>query len=790
MNARGERILIFGDSLTHHGSDSAPEAWNVNQGSARTSSAPGDLLASLLLEQGAEAVRTNERVGRSAWNFWSRENADALIANDLAWRPTKVVIMLGTNDADSGVAIDKDTTAMAAIRDAYKNAGAEVWAIGPFTSSIPQARIDAITQMMGKLFGGRFIDGRPLSTHAAHAGDGVHYTAVGARTLALALADALLSKASPKAFWTATTIGMFGVLGIVTTAVVIKRKREGRSLLGTSTPGEEWAEIDEEYAGTVQSLIDDGYTREEARASAEENILQTYPEAVNWRPKHRRKANELKGTNDDDDATSVEGRARFWASMLKGKKTSAKELAEEIDESRKQLAKLFKKKVPAKDAPDYAYQRHCRAIEHEWIEIRSREEALVKVAKKSIPLTERPAACPSPFVFKYKDKEPPLLREDDDFEWGQGPKPDGYDERKRAREEHVTNEKTEWAEYKARGFWGAEGGEGYRVAYGLVTKRDGEVVTVRAIVDAPRALTLEEAEKWRRQHAKQTGNATWIETMDGKHVPVKGAMKFPKHVIGDQRPGEVHASLLKGTEPDEDDQRAGEDEETWWQRLINNTERKHARMREALDTNDAVILDSYGRKILLLKTPEMSNTSEGKFRVTAFDEDGPIGHTTRETIAEIAEEMSRDWNPKSITPASEEDVLAITSTERFAEGSRRVVEVQRANAGLKSASKAPQEVSVHKLFAWQPKVEETIVDVAEGRTSRSNDKPIVVSRLDTPRGGFWIVDGHHRAVEAVQRGDTRVRIIIDENVPRIERTGGAYADTLRRKVNVAQAVKR
>jgi hypothetical protein len=56
---------------------------------------------------------------------------------------------------------------------------------------------------------------------------------------------------------------------------------------------DEWAEIDDEYAGTVQSLIDDGYSREEARASAEDNIRETYGETVVlWRPKHERRARE------------------------------------------------------------------------------------------------------------------------------------------------------------------------------------------------------------------------------------------------------------------------------------------------------------------------------------------------------------------------------------------------------------------------------------------------------------------------------------------------------------------
>ena len=82
--------------------------------------------------------------------------------------------------------------------------------------------------------------------------------------------------------------------------------------------------------------------------------------------------------------------------------------------------------------------------------------------------------------------------------------------------------------------------EGYRVAYVLVTRRDGKIVPVRAIVDAPRALTMAEAEAWRRKWGR--GETAWIETMDGRHVPVKGA-KRPGKFIDDARQGDVHAMI-------------------------------------------------------------------------------------------------------------------------------------------------------------------------------------------------------------------------------------------------------
>ena len=83
-------------------------------------------------------------------------------------------------------------------------------------------------------------------------------------------------------------------------------------------------------------------------------------------------------------------------------------------------------------------------------------------------------------------------------------------------------------------------GEGYRVAYSLVTRRDGKVVTVRAIVDAPLPLTLAEAEAWRRKWGRSS--TAWVETMAGVFVPVTGA-KRPGGFVDDARQGDVHALL-------------------------------------------------------------------------------------------------------------------------------------------------------------------------------------------------------------------------------------------------------
>jgi len=101
---------------------------------------------------------------------------------------------------------------------------------------------------------------------------------------------------------------------------------------------------------------------------------------------------------------------------------------------------------------------------------------------------------------------------------------------------------------------------------------------------------------------------------------------------------------------------------------------------------------------------------------------------------------------------------------------------------------ALKSVNVKKLFAWRPKLEETIVDIAEGRISRSGETPLRVSRLDAPRGAYMILDGHHRAVETIRAGRQTIPIEIDQYVPRIEHAGGAFDTYVNDKVNVYERV--
>jgi len=243
MNVNGERVLIFGDSLSHHGADDAPEIWDVNTGSNRASSAPGDILASLLLEAGAKAVRIDANVGRSAKNFWTAPNrrqthtAAELLASDKAFRPTKVIIMLGTNDADAG---SMDGPSIARIRDAYQAMGAEVWAVGPPVFASPQLTTNAVLVYgtLAQAFGGRTIDARPMSTTTGRAGDGVHFQPAAARPFATQLAAKLTENimATTKPAWTNVAVGAGGVLVLGLLGLWIYRRAQRNMLGGERVP--------------------------------------------------------------------------------------------------------------------------------------------------------------------------------------------------------------------------------------------------------------------------------------------------------------------------------------------------------------------------------------------------------------------------------------------------------------------------------------------------------------------------------------------------------------------------
>ena len=202
LDIDGERVLIFGDSLSHPGADDGPTATDVTSPElVARSGAPGAVLASHLLAgiggQQASAVRINARVSRSARSFIFNEDAASLLENDRMWKPTKVIVMLGTNDIDRGVgpeALEQTKDAMRQIRDAYLAMDADVVAIGPpsygdsrYTQAAP-----AMLEAMREVFGAdRVLDAQPLTVGAGRGRDGIHFSQPGSILAGKQLAEAL-----------------------------------------------------------------------------------------------------------------------------------------------------------------------------------------------------------------------------------------------------------------------------------------------------------------------------------------------------------------------------------------------------------------------------------------------------------------------------------------------------------------------------------------------------------------------------------------------------------------------
>lgn len=218
MNVSGKRVLIFGDSLSHPGNDSGPETSEVQAGQLGP---PGVQLAAKLLAAGARAARVDARVGRSALNFWSRENTAKLLGADVAWEPDLVFVMLGTN----GGAEIKDAEALTKIHHVFASTGTEVWGIGP--PALPEDST-AVVAMMRRVFGPKLIDARPLTPTGLglRTGDGVHFTAAGAKIFAEGLARAVLTAGkSPVVMVLRAGFGLAAFAGLVGLAWIIGRRQ-------------------------------------------------------------------------------------------------------------------------------------------------------------------------------------------------------------------------------------------------------------------------------------------------------------------------------------------------------------------------------------------------------------------------------------------------------------------------------------------------------------------------------------------------------------------------------------
>jgi len=107
---------------------------------------------------------------------------------------------------------------------------------------------------------------------------------------------------------------------------------------------------------------------------------------------------------------------------------------------------------------------------------------------------------------------------------------------------------------------------------------------------------------------------------------------------------------------------------------------RDARIRQIADafaSSPAIITtDTASRRELVLMTDDP--LERGSRRVTYLAKDGPRGHFTSASHRALIEHVA-DGYPVHARPATDADVIVWTSTPEYADGARRVLEVQRAN---------------------------------------------------------------------------------------------------------------
>ena len=149
----------------------------------------------------------------------------------------------------------------------------------------------------------------------------------------------------------------------------------------------------------------------------------------------------------------------------------------------------------------------------------------------------------------------------------------------------------------------------------------------------------------------------------------------------------------------------------------------------ALKTSPAIIVSHQGRDGLYILTREMSRPDEGAWRLTNFAKDGPWGHDTRHTIHELAELVARS-HPTSVRAASDEDVIAWTTTPEFLAGAKRVAFIQAINALSYASSGSDRarfreiEHRAHEVFDVDP---DAAIELVTSALPRKNPVAAITS---------------------------------------------------------------
>lgn len=90
------------------------------------------------------------------------------------------------------------------------------------------------------------------------------------------------------------------------------------------------------------------------------------------------------------------------------------------------------------------------------------------------------------------------------------------------------------------------------------------------------------------------------------------------------------------------------------------------------------------------------------------------------------------------------------------------------------------EVALNKLFGWKTKVVQSIENVRNDRLSYTKGA-INVSRLDSPRGAFFVLDGHHRVLKPLRMVKSQFSLLLMSTYPELKELAGHSKTWLMKK---------
>jgi GNAT superfamily N-acetyltransferase len=96
-------------------------------------------------------------------------------------------------------------------------------------------------------------------------------------------------------------------------------------------------------------------------------------------------------------------------------------------------------------------------------------------------------------------------------------------------------------------------------------------------------------------------------------------------------------------------------------------------------------------------------------------------------------------------------------------------------------------VNISSLFSPEWKIKETLSDIYQGKVSKTSG-PITISKMGN--GKYYIINGNHRVIESINRGEEKINVTIDKHIPDMNKTGGAYNNMLIDAVQVTSLVSK